>query len=218
MRDEFRQVVRRTRRLLEEMQQSGITTIPHTTKERRLAPIKEAAFVCTKCRLCQGRTHVVFGEGSLDAKIVFVGEGPGQEEDRKGRPFVGAAGRVLTQLIGQLGLKREAVYIANVVKCRPPNNRPPQPDEIAACLPYLKAQLTTIHPHVICALGRTAANALLSTQTPMGELRGKRFEWEGIPLVVTFHPAYLLRNPSAMPLIRQDMRTLLTFVGKGEAR
>jgi DNA polymerase len=155
---------------------------------------------------------VVFGDGTLDAKIVFVGEGPGQEEDRQGLPFVGAAGKLLTQLIGQLGLKREMVYIANVVKCRPPNNRPPEPDEIAACFPYLKAQLTTIHPQVICALGRTAANTLLGKQSSMGELRAKTYEWEGTPLVVTFHPAYLLRNPSAMPLIQQDMKQLLKFV------
>jgi DNA polymerase len=148
----------------------------------------------------------------LDAKLVFVGEGPGREEDALGRPFVGSAGELLTKIIRAMKLKRESVYITNVVKCRPPMNRPPEPDEVAACSRYLESQLTTIHPRVICALGKTAASALLETEAPMARLRGKTFHWNQTPVVVTFHPAYLLRNPSAKALVWADMQRVLELL------
>ncbi|MBI1953048.1 MAG: uracil-DNA glycosylase [Candidatus Omnitrophica bacterium] len=172
-------------------------------------PIRREALACRKCRLCEGRTHVVFGEGSLNASIVFVGEGPGRDEDAQGRPFIGAAGGLLTKMITAMGLTRESVYIANVVKCRPPMNRPPQPDEVAACAPYLAAQLTTIAPKIICALGKTAAAALLQSNLSIAQMRGKVFAWQGTPVVVTFHPAYLLRNPNAKPDAWKDLQRLL---------
>ncbi|MBI3616124.1 MAG: uracil-DNA glycosylase [Candidatus Omnitrophica bacterium] len=182
------------------------------SKLEQLEPIRRQALVCRACRLAKERTHVVFGEGSLDAKLVFIGEGPGRSEDLQGRPFVGQAGILLTKIIQAMGLQREQVYIANVVKCRPPMNRPPEPDEVAACSGYLKAQLSTIQPKIICALGRTAATALLGSQAPMNQLRGKTFQWEGIPLIVTFHPAYLLRNPAAKPQVWEDMQRILPLL------
>ena len=183
-------------------------------KTAAIGPVRTKALACTKCRLAKERTTVVFGEGSLDAEIAFVGEGPGRDEDESGRPFVGAAGKLLTKIIEAMGKKREEVYICNVVKCRPPMNRPPEPDEAAACSEYLVAQLTTIQPKIIIALGRTAASALLETEAPMSMLRGKTFEWRGMPLTVTFHPAYLLRNPSAKGEVWKDMQRVLEFLKK----
>ena len=183
-------------------------------KSSRLEPIRQKALVCRACRLCEGRTRVVFGEGNLDASLVFVGEGPGRDEDEQGRPFVGAAGQLLTKIIQAMGLAREEVYIANVVKCRPPNNRPPEPDEIAACKEYLDHQLSTIAPRIICAMGKTAAGALLETEAPMSALRGRVFDWKGIRLVVTYHPAYLLRNPSAKKLVWEDMQKVMDLLKK----
>ncbi|MBI3318155.1 MAG: uracil-DNA glycosylase [Candidatus Omnitrophica bacterium] len=211
--------VRSARRRLEALQALGVTSLPAPKEKRErsskaeiLQPIQRQAEACRACRLHETRKSVVFGEGSLEAPVVFVGEGPGREEDLQGRPFVGQAGGLLTKMIFAMGFKREAVYIANVVKCRPPMNRPPEPDEVAACSSYLKAQLETIRPRVICALGRTAASTLLKTSAPMAHLRGKAFAWEGIPVVVTFHPAYLLRNPSAKTLVWQDLQQVLALL------
>jgi len=212
-------IFEKTRSLLEGIQAGGITAIPvaglsgkRSTKADHLEPIRRQALACQACRLSKGRHSVVFGEGPLNAKLLFVGEGPGREEDIQGRPFVGAAGELLTKIIQAMGLTRDSVYITNVVKCRPPMNRPPQPDEIEACHGYLTAQLETIAPRVICALGKTAATVLLRLEIPMNKMRGKTFEWHGIPLVVTFHPAYLLRNPSAKPLVWQDMQRVLALL------
>ena len=222
---EFRAILKDTRHLMESLQAGGITKVPapegfsrkdlsKNNKETLLEPIQRKALVCQACRLCETRTQVVFGEGSLDARLVFVGEGPGREEDLQGRPFVGAAGTLLTRIIQAMKLRRESVYIANVVKCRPPQNRPPEPDEIAACHGYLEAQLLTIRPKVICALGRTAASALLETAAPMNTLRGRTFKWKEIPLIVTFHPAYLLRNPPAKKLVWEDMQLVLAILSR----
>ena len=205
---ELRAIVKETRQLLQPHQTGGCTS----SKETILGPIRQKALACQACRLCKTRTQVVFGEGSLDARVVFVGEGPGREEDLQGRPFVGAAGNLLTRIIQAMKLQRESVYIANVVKCRPPQNRPPEPDEIAACHGYLEAQLQTIHPKVICALGKTAAAALLETEASMSTLRGRTFEWKGIPLIVTYHPAYLLRNPAAKKEVWADMQIALRLL------
>jgi uracil-DNA glycosylase len=158
------------------------------------------------CALCAGRTNAVPGEGDPDAKLVFIGEGPGATEDALGRPFVGQAGKLLDDIIQAIGLRREDVYITNIVKCRPPQNRKPLPDEMAACMPYLHRQLALIRPKVIVALGGTAAEALLNTRKSLGELRGKVHSYGGIPLVVTYHPAALLRNPNWKKPTWDDVR------------
>ena len=149
---------------------------------------------CTKCRLCETRTQTVFGEGDPDAKVFFIGEGPGENEDLTGRPFVGRAGEMLNKWIAAMGLKREQVFIANIVKCRPPNNRVPAPDEVATCTPYLQRQLEIVRPKVIVTLGLPSAKYMLQTSSTMGRLRGQWHEWRGIKLMPTFHPAYVLRS------------------------
>jgi DNA polymerase len=165
---------------------------------------------CTACRLSETRTRVVPGEGAADARIVFVGEGPGADEDKTGRPFVGRAGRLLDDIITKgMRLSRAEVYICNVVKCRPPGNRVPAPDEVEACSDWLDRQLAAIAPRVICTLGATAARRLLDTDAPMGRLRQREHAWRGIPVVVTYHPAYLLRNPAAKVPTWEDIRRVM---------
>lgn len=161
---------------------------------------------CLACPLGHTRTQFVFGSGNPDADILFVGEAPGQEEDRQGVPFVGAAGELLTKIIGAMKLRREDVYICNVLKCRPPNNRDPQPEEVASCEPYLQRQIALVQPKVICCLGRHAAHALLKTELSLSRLRGQLHEYAGIPLVVTYHPAALLRNDSYKRATWEDMK------------
>ncbi len=151
---------------------------------------------CTKCRLCEGRANTVPGEGPDDARLVVVGEGPGRVEDETGRPFVGKAGELLTKILGAIDLPRQRVFICNVVKCRPPENRLPQYDEIAACLPYLHRQVELLKPKVILAMGGTAAQTLLDTTQSLGSLRNRVHRFRGIPVIVTYHPAALLRNPN----------------------
>ncbi len=163
---------------------------------------------CRRCRLAQGRTQIVFGVGDPGAQVVFVGEGPGEEEDRRGEPFVGRAGQLLDRMLAAIGLDRSRVYIANVVKCRPPGNRTPLPDEAAACLPFLRGQIEAIRPRVLCALGAHAAQSLLGNQTPVSRLRGKLLNLGSRPLVVTYHPAYLLRNPVAKRQAWEDLKLL----------
>lgn len=163
---------------------------------------------CKRCRLSEGRTHIVFGDGNPEAQLVFVGEGPGHEEDVQGLPFVGQAGRLLTRMIHAIGLSRHEVYICNVVKCRPPQNRTPLPDEIATCSPFLFKQLEIIKPRVICALGACASETLLRTKQPMNRIRGKIFNWQNIPVVPTFHPAYLLRNSLEKRKAWEDILTV----------
>ena len=150
--------------------------------------------VCPKCRLCETRTHTVFGEGSPDAQIMFVGEGPGENEDLSGRPFVGKAGQLLEKMIGAMGLKREDVYIANIVKCRPPNNRQPAADETAACTPYLLEQINLVRPRVIVTLGLPSSQYILRTKISMSKMRGKWHDWRGLKVLPTYHPAYVLRQ------------------------
>lgn len=168
---------------------------------------------CQRCKLASGRTHVVFGSGNADARLVFVGEGPGAEEDKQGMPFVGKAGQLLTKMIEAMGLKREDVYICNVVKSRPPDNRDPEPDEVAACEPFLKAQLAIIQPQVIVALGRYAVQCLLRTEAPISQLRGKWSAYEGIALMPTFHPAYLLREPAKKREAWEDLQAVMKKLG-----
>lgn len=174
---------------------------------------------CTLCPLHATRTQAVFGEGSEKADLMFVGEAPGREEDASGRPFVGPAGQLLTRMIEPMGFKRPEVYIANVIKCRPPDNRTPLPEEIAACSPYLKNQIDAIAPRVIVALGAPAARTLLSSTKGIGVLRGKAFPCafrESVMVVPTFHPAYLLRNEAEKPKSWQDLKLAMQILSGGK--
>jgi DNA polymerase len=164
---------------------------------------------CTRCRLSEKRSRVVFGEGHPNARVMFIGEGPGREEDRTGRPFVGQAGQLLDRMILAMGFARQEVFIANVVKCRPPGNRDPKDDEIAACSGFLDRQIELIRPEVIVALGRFAANRLTGTEKPLGALRGRWSRYKGVPLLSTYHPAYLLRTPSDKRKVWEDLKMVL---------
>ena len=181
-----------------------------------LERVRAEALACTRCRLHEGRHSVVFGEGAADAKVVVVGEAPGAEEDRTGRPFVGPAGRLLDRLLLSVGFPREQVYICNVLKCRPPGNRDPQPDEIASCAPFLERQIELIAPRVLLAVGSFAAQTLLGEAHSIGTLRGRVHRRRGVPLVATYHPAYLLRSPERLRTAWQDFQ-LLRQVVDGEA-
>jgi DNA polymerase len=162
---------------------------------------------CRRCKLCtMGRSQIVFGVGNPKARLMFVGEAPGEEEDKRGEPFVGRAGQLLTKIIEAIGLTREQVYIANVIKCRPPGNRNPEADEVEQCEPYLFRQIDVIKPRVIVPLGKFAAQSLLKTMDPITRLRGRQFDYRGAALIPTFHPAYLLRNPSAKREVWEDMK------------
>jgi DNA polymerase len=163
-------------------------------ENRDLASVREELGDCRRCKLCETRTNIVFGVGNPRAKLMFVGEGPGADEDAQGEPFVGRAGQKLNEMIRAIGLTREDVYIANVVKCRPPGNRDPQPDEVATCSPFLFRQIETIGPKVIVALGSPASKTLLGTKAGITSLRGRWGSFRGIPVMPTFHPAYLLRS------------------------
>ncbi len=168
---------------------------------------------CRRCDLGRSRTQAVFGEGDPAAELVFVGEAPGAEEDRAGRPFVGAAGQLLTKIIASIGLERERVYICNVLKCRPPGNRNPLPSEIDACREHLTRQLDLLRPKVICALGTFAAQTLLSSQEPIGRLRGKVYDLNGVHLVPTLHPAALLYHPQNKRSVWEDMKLIAKLLG-----
>jgi len=163
---------------------------------------------CRRCLLCGSRRNIVFGVGNPRARLMFVGEGPGAEEDRQGEPFVGAAGKRLDQWIGRIGLRREDVYIANIVKCRPPENRPPLPDEANACLPYLLRQLRAIRPEIVCTLGATALNFLLGAEEKITRVRGKWRERDGVPVLPTYHPAFILRNAAREAEVFEDFDAL----------
>jgi uracil-DNA glycosylase len=168
---------------------------------------------CTRCKLHKARTQVVFGVGNPQADLVFVGEGPGRDEDEQGEPFVGRAGKLLTQMIEAMGLQRKEVYICNVVKCRPPENRLPEKDEIATCSPYLRRQLSVIGPKVICCLGSCSAQTLLQTSQGISRFRGQWFDFEGAKLIATYHPAYLLRNPEAKGEVWKDLQKVMAVLG-----
>jgi DNA polymerase len=190
---------------------SGLLPINRVLPET-LHEIRDKLGECTRCILHSNRTHIVFGEGTPSARIVMVGEGPGRDEDRLGRPFVGAAGKLLDRIIAAMGLRRQEVYICNVIKCRPPKNRDPLPEEIEACGPFLHRQLRAIRPQAILALGSFAAQFLLSSQQPISKLRDRVHQFEGIPVVPTYHPAYLLRNPLQKRQAWKDIQLLLSLV------
>ena len=172
---------------------------------------------CRRCKLCtMGRSQIVFGVGNPKARLMFVGEAPGEEEDKRGEPFVGRAGQLLTKIIEAIGLTREQVYIANVIKCRPPGNRNPEADEVEQCEPFLFRQIDVIKPRVIVPLGKFAAQSLLKTMDPITRLRGRQFDYRGAALIPTFHPAYLLRNPSAKREVWEDMKKVRAILQSGQ--
>jgi len=215
--DELRDLIEQLRGHLRHQQVLGLRRLAVSWPERpvgvqarppTLARVREELGECTRCKLHSGRRHIVFGVGNPTAWLVFVGEAPGADEDEQGEPFVGRAGQLLTRIIEAMKLTREQVYICNIIKCRPPGNRNPEPDEIASCEPFLIAQLRAIQPKLICALGNFAAQVLLRTKEPISKLRGRFYSYQGIPLLPTYHPAYLLRNPHEKKTVWEDMKLL----------
>lgn len=183
--------------------------------ERALAQVATKVEACRQCQeLATTRTRTVFGTGNPEARLVFVGEAPGADEDAQGEPFVGAAGKLLTKIIEACGLRRDEVYICNILKCRPPGNRRPLPNEVSSCANYLAAQIRLIRPEFICALGATAAWSLLQTDVPLGQLRGRFHRYGDIPVLCTYHPAYLLRNPPAKVWVWEDMKMLIAEMAR----
>jgi DNA polymerase len=189
-------------------------TVPSSVKT--LEGVQKWLGSCTRCGLCRERNEIVFGSGNPKARLMFIGEGPGADEDKQGLPFVGRAGQLLNKIIEAMGLTRGEVYIANIVKCRPPSNRVPEPDEISQCLPFLKAQIDLVSPEVVVALGLTAARALTETDHNMANLRGQfqTIAWKKeLTLMPTYHPAYLLRNPIAKKIVWEDMKLVKDRLG-----
>jgi DNA polymerase len=181
---------------------------PSPSRIMTLEEVRKELGDCKRCKLHRTRRTIVFGEGNEKATLMFIGEGPGYDEDVQGRPFVGKAGQLLTKIIESINLSREEVYIANIVKCRPPQNRNPEPDEIQSCNPFLMNQIRVIQPRIICALGTFAAQTLLKTDTKISQLRGKLFDLEGITVIPTYHPAFLLRNPERKREVWEDMKKI----------
>ncbi len=215
---ELREIVGQVRAHLERQQELGLDRAGLRWPQPAAAPpaprptleqVRTALGDCTRCKLHTTRTQIVFGVGNPNAQLVFVGEAPGADEDAQGEPFVGRAGQLLTKIIEAMGMRREDVYICNIIKCRPPNNRTPEADEILACQPFLLQQLHAIGPQFICALGGPAAQTLLRTKEPISRLRGRFHDYHGIPLLPTFHPAFLLRNPGEKKTVWEDMKLLL---------
>jgi DNA polymerase len=178
-----------------------------------LADVRKELGDCKRCKLHRGRKTIVFGEGDEKATLMFIGEGPGYDEDVQGRPFVGKAGQLLTKIIQSINLPREEVYIANIIKCRPPQNRNPEPDEIQSCSPFLMKQIQVIQPKIICALGAFSAQTLLKTDVKITALRGKFYDLEGIKVIPTYHPAFLLRNPDKKREVWEDMKKIVELLG-----
>jgi uracil-DNA glycosylase family 4 len=183
-------------------------TTPNLEEIVTLDSIRAEIGDCQRCKLAPKRTNIVFGSGNPNAELVFVGEAPGFDEDQQGLPFVGRAGQLLTKIIESINLKREDVYICNVLKCRPPENRNPEPDEVAACNPFMKKQLASIRPKIVCCLGTFAAQTVLQTVAPISKLRGKFYDMDGMRIIATFHPAYLLRSPDKKREVWEDMKQI----------
>lgn len=197
---------------------AGATVDPNLSlaeREKQLADLRNQVAQCQRCaELAPARTQTVFGVGPLDPDICFVGEAPGADEDRLGEPFVGAAGQLLTRIIQAMGLTRQEVYICNILRCRPPGNRPPTPDEAGNCREWLEKTLALVRPKFICALGGSATTHLLGSTTAISKLRGQFLEYQGIPVLCTFHPSYLLRSPEKKKDVWEDMKLLLRRLGK----
>ncbi|HEX9780122.1 MAG TPA: uracil-DNA glycosylase [bacterium] len=218
MNDERRALAKAARLHAEGLKLMGLEALPRGGdrggRSERLAALARAVEQCRKCPLYRTRTHAVVSDGSQDAELMFIGEAPGRDEDLQGKPFVGAAGKLLTKMIEAMGLHREQVYICNILKDRPPNNRTPEPSEVDACLPYLLEQIEIIRPKVICTLGAVAVKALFGPHIAISRVRGSVKEYEGVPLVPTYHPAYLLRNPAAKPQAWEDLQVVLKVLGR----
>lgn len=195
------------------LQAEAPLTFSKNATEALLALRADIGEDCSRCKLhTLGRTQIVFGVGNPEADLMFVGEAPGADEDEQGIPFIGRAGQLLTRIIEAIDLKRDDVYIANIIKCRPPQNRNPEPDEVASCEPFLFRQIDAVKPKVIVALGKYAAQTLLRTETPISRLRGQLFDYRGATLIPTFHPAYLLRNPSSKREVWEDMKLVRSLL------
>jgi uracil-DNA glycosylase family 4 len=206
---------------LEYLKGMGISSLPASESNSEktvsseiltLAEVRKELGDCKRCKLYRARRTIVFGEGNDKAELMFIGEGPGYDEDVQGRPFVGRAGQLLTKIIESINLPRQEVYITNIVKCRPPQNRNPEPDEIQSCNPFLMNQITVIQPKIICALGTFSAQTLLKTDTKITALRGKLFDLEGIKVIPTYHPAFLLRNPERKREVWEDMKKIAELI------
>jgi len=217
------EVVRDLKSYLDYLKGMGITSLPVSenipetvirSEILTLAEVRKELGDCKRCKLHGTRRTIVFGEGNERATLMFIGEGPGYDEDVQGRPFVGKAGQLLTKIIESIHLPREEVYIANIVKCRPPQNRNPEPDEIQSCNPFLMKQIRLIQPRIICALGTFSAQTLLKTDTKISALRGKIFDLEGIKVIPTYHPAFLLRNPERKREVWEDMKQIAAWLTK----
>jgi uracil-DNA glycosylase family 4 len=196
-----------------------VASQPHDREqpdEKNLKEIRAELGDCRRCKLYDGRTHLVFGDGAPNARLMFVGEAPGAEEDLQGVPFVGASGQLLNRMLNKLGLRREEVYIGNIIKCRPPGNRDPEADEITACLPFLKKQIQAIRPQVLVTLGRPATQALLGTREPLTRLRGHWQRYQDIRVMPTFHPSYLLRAPQERRKTWADMQQVMEYLADHE--
>ncbi len=215
MDENINELISDLRTYLEYLKGMGITSLPATEntpekstrpKIQTLADVRKELGDCKRCKLHRTRKTIVFGEGNEKATLMFIGEGPGYDEDVQGRPFVGRAGQLLTKIIESINLSREEVYIANIIKCRPPQNRNPEPDEIESCNPFLMKQIRVIQPKIICALGTFSAQTLLKTDTKITALRGKLYDLDGIKVIPTYHPAFLLRNPERKREVWEDMK------------
>lgn len=198
---------------VERSPESDLPVVISQDRAEALKAVREDIGDCKRCRLHKGRKNLVFGVGNVNAELMFIGEGPGADEDEQGEPFVGRAGQLLNNMISAMGLKREDVYIANVVKCRPPSNRTPEKDECDTCMPFLLRQIAVIRPKVIVALGATAAKNLLAMNDSMASLRGRWYDFQGARLAVTYHPAYLLRDPRQKKEAWKDLQMVMKYLG-----
>jgi len=220
---EYAEGEKASRRRLSFLRSASLPAVPPAEAAAPAAPIPRGKQTlediraemgdCRRCPLASTRRNLVFGEGNPQAKLVFVGEAPGADEDAQGRPFVGRAGQLLTRIIEAMKLKRSDVYICNILKCRPPGNRNPEAPEIAACEPFLRKQIAAIGPEFVCALGTFAAKTLLGTESPITVLRGRFHDYRGVKLMPTYHPAYLLRNPGAKKMVWEDVQTIMRELG-----
>ena len=217
----FQGIIADLKTYLEYLKGMGITSLPSSGIKSEGSPspqilsleeIRKELGDCKRCKLHRTRRTIVFGEGNEKATLMFIGEGPGYDEDVQGRPFVGRAGQLLTKIIQSINIQREEVYIANIIKCRPPQNRNPEPDEIQSCHPFLMKQIMAIQPKIICALGTFSAQTLLKTDTKISALRGKFYDLEGIKVIPTYHPAFLLRNPERKKEVWEDMKKIAEWL------
>jgi DNA polymerase len=222
MDENINELISNLKTYLEYLKGMGIVSLPVSenipkkatpSETLTLADVRKELGDCKRCKLHRGRKTIVFGEGNEKATLMLIGEGPGYDEDVQGRPFVGKAGQLLTKILQSINLPREEVYIANIIKCRPPQNRNPEPDEIQSCHPFLMKQIEAIQPKIICALGTFSAQTLLKTETKITALRGKLFDLEGIKVIPTYHPAFLLRNPDKKREVWEDMKKIVELLG-----